>query len=77
MKIIALWFRWFFSNSGALRGSRGREEVDGKTMLIYTMGNHPLVPKTCSYCKIEYWAFTKGNTYCGQFACFRRMHESK
>lgn len=77
MKIIWLWLRWLFSNSGALRGSRGKTQIDGQTMLLYVMGKHPLIMKRCPYCKVDYWAFTKGNKYCGQFACFRRMHEGK
>jgi len=77
MKIVWLWLRWLFSNSGAVRGSRGRAVMDSYVSFAYTMGKHPLVGKTCPYCKVTYWAFTKGNKYCGQFACFRRMYESK
>jgi len=75
MKIVWLFLRWVFSNSGAVQGSRGKTQMDPKVMLTYTMGKHPLVMKRCHYCKTVYWAFTKGNKYCGQFACFRRMRE--
>ena len=77
MKLVWLWLRWLFSNSGALRGSRGKDEIASQTMLLYTMGKHPLTQRECPYCKVLYWAFTVGNKYCGQFACFRRMYESK
>ncbi len=75
MKTAWLFLRWVFSNSGAIQGSRGSTNIDPKTSLIYMAGNHPLEMKKCHYCKIIYWAFTKGNKYCGQFACFKRMHE--
>lgn len=74
--IIWMWLRWLFSNSGAIRGSRCKETVDSQTMLTYTMGKHPLVKKKCRYCGEVYWAFTKGNKYCGQFACFKSLYES-
>lgn len=77
MKLVRLWLKWFFSSSGALRGSRGKTQIDGRTEFIYITGKHPLVDKKCRYCKVTYWAFTKGNKYCGQFACFKRMYEGK
>ncbi len=77
MKIVWLWLRWVFSNSGVLRGSRGKTQIASQTELLYVMGKHPLVDKICPYCKVIYWTFTKGNKYCGRFACFRRMYESK
>ena len=77
MKIVRLWLKWLCSNSGALRGSRDKTQIDGQTMLIYVMGKHPLIMKECPYCEVDYWAFTKGNKYCGRFKCFKGMYESK
>lgn len=73
MRTVWLWLCWLFSNSGAMRGSRGKSQVNSQTALMYTMGKHSLVKKKCPYCGTVYWAFTKGNKYCGQFACFKRM----
>lgn len=75
MKLVWLWFKWILSNSGVVRGSRGKAYMDNYALLTYSMGKHPLVKKTCRYCNAVYWAFAKGNRYCGQFVCFKRMYE--
>jgi hypothetical protein len=68
--IVFDFLRWVFSNSGACR--RGHEAVDPQLMLAYAAAKHPLVRRKCKYCGATYWAFTKGNKYCGSFACFRK-----
>ena len=59
---------WLFSNSGALRGA-----PDAQSQYIFARAKRPVMHRTCPYCKREYWAFTRGNKYCGSFGCFRRM----
>ncbi len=73
--MIWLWFRWLFSNSGVVHGSIGKTQARGQTLLIYAMAKHSLEMKSCRYCKVVYWSFTKSNRYCGRFACFRRLYE--
>ncbi len=77
MRTVWLFLRWIFSNSGVVQGSVGKTQMAPKVMLIYMMSKHPLVMEKCPCCKTVYWAFTKGNKYCGQFSCFRRIHASK
>lgn len=62
------FLRWLFSNSGAIRGV-----PDIRSQYAFARVRHPMVMKRCPYCDREYWAFTKGNKYCGSFRCFKLM----
>lgn len=64
------FLRWVFSNSGVVGGA-----PDVRAHLLFLAARRPLFKKTCRVCSREYWAYTRGNYYCGRFACFKRLQK--
>jgi hypothetical protein len=70
--LVIDWLHWvFFSWHGAM--ARGRENVDAQVQLAFLATHRPLIKQHCEYCNVVYWAYTKGNKYCGAFKCFRKV----